>query len=336
MLTPGDTGSERGRGGQARAASELSGNGSRALSPSVGDGEADWRNQLGAGAELEVAVLGGLVSDAEREASSSSHTDPVSRDLRRERKPSVLIVEDNADVRQLLRGQLGDAYRIHEAADGAAGLAAARIHRPDVIVSDVMMPRMDGYALCRALKSDDALRTIPVILLTAKASEASRVYGLEGGADDYLVKPFSRRELELRIANLILSREELRLKFSREIHVKPGDVAIQPEDEVFLERVLQTIETHLSDSSFTTDVLADALGLGRRQAERRVKEVTGETPPELLRRMRLERAIQLLKLRPGSISEVAYTVGFKSPSHFARLFRKVYGVSPSEHIQDTT
>jgi transcriptional regulator GlxA family with amidase domain len=199
-----------------------------------------------------------------------------------------------------------------------------------------MMPRMDGYALCRAVKADEALRTIPVMLLTARASEADRLYGLEGGADDYLSKPFSRRELEVRAANLILSRRQLRRQFSREVLVKPAEVVVQAEEEAFLEGVLGVLEAHLGDSTFTTDRLADALGLRRRQAERRVQEVTGETPPALLRRLRLERASQLLRARPGSISEVAYTVGFKSPSHFARVFRARYGASPSEHIENTT
>jgi transcriptional regulator GlxA family with amidase domain len=199
-----------------------------------------------------------------------------------------------------------------------------------------MMPRLDGFALCRALKADEALRTIPVMLLTARASEEDRLNGLEGGADDYLSKPFSRRELEARVANLILSRRQLRRQFSREILVKPAEVVVQAEDEVFLERVLGVLETHLSDSTFTTDRLAGALGLSRRQAERRVKDATGETPPRLLRRMRLERAAQLLRARPGSISEVAYMVGFESPSHFARVFREKYGVAPSEHIENKT
>jgi DNA-binding response OmpR family regulator len=251
-------------------------------------------------------------------------------------KPLVLVVEDNRDVRQLLRGYLGADYRVLEAADGEAGLEAARQHKPDLVLSDVMMPRMDGYDLCRALKADEALRTVPVMLLTAKASEEDRLYGLEGGADDYLSKPFSSRELEVRVANLILSRRELRQQFSREIRVKPTDVVIQSEDEAFLEQVLDVMEAHLGDSTFTTDGLADSLGMSRRQAERRVKEVTGETPPRLMRRMRLERAAQLLKARPGSISEVAYTVGFKSLSHFARVFRERFGVSPSEHIENTT
>jgi len=138
------------------------------------------------------------------------------------------------------------------------------------------------------------------------------------------------------VANLVISRRQLRQQFSREIQVKHTDVVIQAEDEAFLEQVLDVLEAHMSDSTFTTDGLADALGMSRRQAERRVKEVTGETPPRLLRRMRLERAVQLLNARPGSISEVAYTVGFKTPSHFAKIFREAYGVSPSEHIENTT
>ncbi|HMB77945.1 MAG TPA: two-component regulator propeller domain-containing protein [Kiloniellaceae bacterium] len=275
-------------------------------------------------AELEAAALPLDGHHAEAEPTGSLE------------QPVVLVVEDHPDVRELLQDYLGADYRLLEAADGTAGLEAAREHRPDLVLSDVMMPGLDGYALCRALKADEVLRTIPVMLLTARASEADRIYGLEGGADDYLSKPFSRRELEVRVANLILSRRQMRRQFSREIRVKPTDVVVQAEDEAFLERVLEVLEAHLSDSTFTTDRLADAVGLSRRQAERRVKEVTGETPPKLLRRLRLARAAQLLKARPGSISEVAYTVGFNSPSHFAMVFRERYGVSPTEHIENTT
>ena len=251
-------------------------------------------------------------------------------------EPKILIVEDNAEVRGYLRTHLEATYRILEAADGAAGLATAREAQPDLILSDVMMPEMDGHALCRALKADEQLRTIPVVLLTAKAGEQETVYGLESGADDYIVKPFSVRELKARVAALIRARRQAQRQFSREIVVQPAGITIQPEDEAFLERVLAVVEARLGESSFSAGAMADAVGLSRRQLERRLAEAAGETPAELLRRMRLERARQLLGARSGTIAEVAYAVGFRSPAHFSKAFRKAFGVSPSAFSENAS
>jgi signal transduction histidine kinase/ligand-binding sensor domain-containing protein/DNA-binding response OmpR family regulator len=253
-----------------------------------------------------------------------------------EKTATILIVEDNAEVRAFLRTHLEATYCILEAVDGAAGLAVARETPPDLVLSDVMMPEMDGYALCRALKADERLRTIPVILLTARAGEQETVHGLECGADDYMAKPFSMSELKARVAALIDARRQARRQFSREIVVQPAEVVIQPEDEAFLERVLAVVEAQLGDSTFSAGAMADAVGLSRRQFERRLKAVTGETPAELLRRMRLERAQQLLNAHSGTIAEVAYAVGFRSPSHFSKAFRNAVGVSPSAFSENAS
>ena len=251
-----------------------------------------------------------------------------------EAEGTVLVVDDNADVRAFVRSHLAAHYRVLEAADGEGGLAMIRQHRPDLVVSDVMMPKLDGYALCRAVRADDALRHIPVILLTAKAEEADRIYGLEGGADDYLTKPFSTRELEVRVANLLLSRAHLRSTYSGMLRVPQTEVVIPPGEAAFMTQVLEVLNGHLGDSTFSTDRLADEVSLSRRQVERRVKTLTRQTPAELMRQIRLERAAQILEARPGSIAEVAYAVGFKSPSHFSVAFGKAYGHTPSEHLGD--
>jgi DNA-binding response OmpR family regulator len=253
-----------------------------------------------------------------------------------EKTATILVVEDNAEVRAFLRTHLEATYRVLEAADGADGLAVASEARPDLVLSDVMMPEMDGYALCCALKADEQLRTIPVTLLTARAGEKETVHGLECGADDYIAKPFSMDELKARVAALIDARRRARHQFSREIIVQPADVVIQPEEEAFLERVLAIVEAQLGDSTFSAGTMADAIGLSRRQFERRLKAITNETPAELLRRMRLERAQQLLEARSGTIAEVAYAVGFRSPSHFSKAFRNAFGVSPSAFSENAS
>jgi signal transduction histidine kinase/DNA-binding response OmpR family regulator len=251
----------------------------------------------------------------------------------REDAPVVLVVEDNADVREYLRSHLETRYRLIEAEDGEAGLEAAQKYKPDLILSDVMMPKMDGYEMCRSIKASEELSHIPIIMLTAKAAERDTLEGLGSGADDYIAKPFSVSELQARIANFISSHSALRDKFSREVIVKPGDIEITPDEETFLSSLLEVVSDHLSDSTFSVDWLADEVGLSRRQVERKVHAVTGQSPADLIRSLRLERASQLLRANAGPVSEIAYSVGFKSPAHFASAFKKRYGDAPSEHAE---
>jgi transcriptional regulator GlxA family with amidase domain len=173
-------------------------------------------------------------------------------------------------------------------------------------------------------------------MLTAKAGERDTLEGLESGADDYMAKPFSVGELEARVGNFISSHRHLREKYSREIIVKPGDIEITPEEEVFLDSVLESVNSHLGDSNYTVDWLADDVGLSRRQLERRVQSVTGQSPGDLIRGLRLQRASQLLRAHAGTVAEIAYAVGFISPNHFSVAFSKQFGESPSAYASHTT
>jgi DNA-binding response OmpR family regulator len=247
---------------------------------------------------------------------------------------TVLVVEDNRDVRTYVKDHLSKRYRVIEAANGTKGMQRALDDSPDLVISDVMMPGINGFELCRRLKSNAKRRHVPVILLTARVETEDRIYGLELGADDYLAKPFSTRELEVRVANLLLSRRMLQEQFSQELWVKPAQIAIQPEEEAFMAKVLETMNRHLGDASFNTDMLADIVALSRRQVERRIKQITGHTPPGLVRKLRLDRAADILREAPGSISEVAYAVGFKSTSHFTVAFKKGFGVTPSNFAKE--
>ncbi len=245
--------------------------------------------------------------------------------------PSVLVIDDNPDVRAYIKRHLVARYHVVEAADGVEGLALARAAPPDLVISDVMMPNMDGFDLCRALKADAALNHIPVILLTAKASEESKLEGLETGADDYLNKPFNARELLLRAENLIEVRRLLRQRFSGEVVLKPTDVAVPSADAALLERAQAYIETHMGDHDFEVAQVADEVGVSPRQFRRKIREITGLSPAGYVRTLRLQRAAQLLEKRAGGVSEVAYEVGFQDAKYFSRLFRQIYGVLPSEY-----
>jgi signal transduction histidine kinase/DNA-binding response OmpR family regulator/ligand-binding sensor domain-containing protein len=250
---------------------------------------------------------------------------------------TILLVEDNAGVRAYVRRHLAKDYRLLEAADGRDGLAQAREALPDLILSDVMMPAMDGIELCRALKADPATDFIPVILLTARAEMEDRIGGLEEGADDYLTKPFEVAELQARIANLIRSRQRLRERFSDPpLTVQPTPVEVASTDQAFLDAVRTVIEANLANEDFSVDQLAEAVGFSRVHLYRRLQELIGEAPSALIRSMRVGRAAQLLAQQAGTVSEVAYGVGFKSVSHFSRVFRKHHGHPPSQHPVEST
>jgi CheY-like chemotaxis protein len=245
-------------------------------------------------------------------------------------------VDDNAEVRAYLTRHLARRYRVVAADDGEGGLRAVRSLLPDVVVSDVMMPGLDGFGLCRAIRQDPETAFIAVILLTARASQESRVEGLELGADDYLAKPFSVRELTLRIANLLAARRRLEERVggvavpSASTRVlRPSAVEVTSDDEAFVERLRHAIEEHLGDDAFGVEQLAAAVGQSRATLYRRVQGLFDESPMDLVWGMRLDRASDLLVSRAGSVAEVAYAVGFSSLSHFSRRFKERHGTSPS-------
>ena len=246
-------------------------------------------------------------------------------------KPIILIVEDNSDMRWFIRKQLINNYNTFEASHGEEGLKIAKKEIPDLVITDLMMPKMDGMVFCEKLKNDEYTNHIPVIMLTAKAGQENKIEGLEIGADDYLTKPFDRNELRVRINNLIHQRQELRKKFSREIILQPRNINISSIDEQFLKKVENLIEENISDENFGVPELQNGLAMSKTQLHRKMKAVTDKAPGEFLRHYRLERAAQLLKSKGGNITEIAYSVGFGSLSYFTRSFKELYHLSPSEY-----
>ncbi|WP_156102227.1 tetratricopeptide repeat protein [Muricauda sp. MAR_2010_75] len=255
-------------------------------------------------------------------------TQALNKDL-----PLILIVEDNDDVRFYIKQHLGKAYHIKDAISGNEGFKVAQKTIPDLIISDVMMPGMDGLSLCKKLKTDERTSHIPVILLTALASQASKVEGIETGADDYIIKPFDRKELVARVKNRIDQRRLLREKYSRQLTLEPKLLAVTSTDEHFLERILRIVEQHLDDSTFGVGDLARETGMSRTQLFRKMRALIDQSPQDFIRDFRLKRAAQLLKGRAGNVSEIAYQVGFNNLSYFTKRFKELFGNTPSEYYQ---
>ena len=249
----------------------------------------------------------------------------------RKEAPRVLVVEDNADVRGYIRSHLASRYAVLEAEDGPAGLELAVAEMPDLVISDVMMPGLDGFELCRKLKTDPRTSHIPVILLTARASAESKIQGLETGADDYITKPFDVKELGVRVCNLIEQRRRLRERFQREFILRPREEVVTSADDRFLCRAMQVVEAHLDDAGFSAERFAREVGLSATHLHRKLKALTGHSATEFVRMVRLKRAAYLIEKGRGNIAEIAYAVGFNNPSYFAARFRELYGVAPSEY-----
>lgn len=250
-----------------------------------------------------------------------------------EHAPLLLLIEDNTDVRSYLKQLFLQDYRILEAADGRAGWKLALDQLPDLIISDIMMPELDGLQLCKKVKTTLETSHIPVILLTARTSLLYRTEGLETGADDYITKPFDPTLLHLRVKNLILSRKRLREKFGRQPILEPHEVVLTTPDQDLLQRAIEAVEKHMDDSDFDINTLARELGLSRPVLYRKLPAITDHTPNEFIRIIRLKRAAQILEQLDLPISDVCYRTGFKTPKYFSKCFRDFFGISPSQYAK---
>jgi signal transduction histidine kinase/ligand-binding sensor domain-containing protein/CheY-like chemotaxis protein/AraC-like DNA-binding protein len=248
-------------------------------------------------------------------------------------RPLLLIIEDNADVRYYLRNCFANHYRTLEAGNGAEGFRQVLESLPDLIISDVMMPAMNGIELCQRLKTDERTSHIPIILLTAKASPASKLEGLETGADDYLTKPFDREELLLKVRNLLDNRERLRERFRQQWGVQPAAVTVPSTDEKFLQRVFALLESNLSNPDFDVSAFMEQIGMSQTHLHRKLTALLGQSANELIRTFRLKRAASLLTQQHGNVSEIAFQVGFSSPNYFTKCFKDHFGHTPTEYAR---
>lgn len=246
--------------------------------------------------------------------------------------PLVLVVEDNAELREFIVAELATTYRIRSVGNGHEGWVVAKEELPDVIVSDLMMPRMDGYSLIEHIKKDPATDHIAVILLTASTEQESRLQGLSYGADDYLTKPFHIGELRLRLRNLLNRQQKLREQCREQLAQPDAPAPLENVKDQFLRRLYQLIDQHLDDSSLSVEWLADQLAMSRKTLYLKVNTLTHLSPNELVRQYRLRKAIDLLRAGHGA-SETAYRVGFESPSYFTKVFREFYHQTPSDYVK---
>jgi signal transduction histidine kinase/DNA-binding response OmpR family regulator/ligand-binding sensor domain-containing protein len=247
----------------------------------------------------------------------------------------ILIVEDNSDMRYYIRQALEPIYRVMEAENGLNGAAIAKKTIPDIIISDIMMPKKDGFEMCLELKQHRKTSHIPIILLTAKVSDHSVIKGLENGADDYLTKPFSTKILLARIKNLIEQRKQLQQKIKEELMLEPPKISASSVDQQFLNELLQVIEQHLPEPEFNVDNLAKTMIMGRTSLFRKIKALTGDSPVEFIRSYRLKRAMQLIVAKHGNITEIAFQVGFSDTSYFSKCFKKKFKNPPSFYMENS-
>jgi YesN/AraC family two-component response regulator len=248
-------------------------------------------------------------------------------------KISILLVEDNAEIRAYLNNILSPAYQLMEAADGLQGWQIATEKLPDLVISDVSMPRMDGFELTRKLKTDERTSHIPVILLTARGTVIHQLEGLGQGADEYMCKPFNIQLLLLKVKNLLGIREKLKQKYGRIVTLQPQYQEIENPDDKFLQRLMRILEEQIADPEFNVTELVSHIGMSRPVLFRKTKMLTGLSVIDLIRSVRLKKAEMLLKQNRMSISEVAYEVGYNDPKYFSKLFRGQFGKTPSEYLE---
>ncbi|MEM0992490.1 MAG: two-component regulator propeller domain-containing protein [Bacteroidota bacterium] len=246
-------------------------------------------------------------------------------------RPTILIIDDHQDIRKYVTQIFEADYELIEAVDGEAGFEMAKKHLPHLILSDVMMPKLDGIALCKKLKVDITVSHIPIILLTAKSTTPSKIEGLKIGADDYITKPFEPEELRLRVRNIIKAREAVKEKFVRVLAFDPKEISISSQDELFLQKAFKIVESNIENPNFNIDRFATELAVSRPLLFTKTKALTGQTPNNFIKTIRLKRAAQLLSMGKLNVSEIAYQVGFKDPKYFRKCFKDQFSTSPSEY-----
>ncbi|MEM6804276.1 MAG: response regulator, partial [Bacteroidota bacterium] len=262
-------------------------------------------------------------------AASLASADTVAAPSEDNRLPLILIAEDVKDMQEYLHNILFQQFRLMIASNGKEALELAQKETPDLVISDIMMPKMDGLAFIQALKADSRTDHIPVIFLTAKASAEDRLEGWKHEAHAFLTKPFNANELLLVVNSVVRSQQKMQVRFQGEVILKPSEVAVSSQEAKFLNGLTELLEARLDDSELSVEIVANEMALSRSQLHRKLKALTGQSPTEFIKQFRLQRAKQLLEQGYGNMSDVCYAVGISSPSYFSKIFMEAFGVSPS-------
>ena len=266
----------------------------------------------------------------------AEETEAAPVEIPNKRRLTIVIAEDDDEIRTYLEHELENDYDVHTCINGREALSEALRTVPDLVISDVMMPEMDGHQLCSKIKANPNTNFVPVILLTAKSRDEDKIEGLETGADAYIVKPFNMDILRRTIHNLISARRLLRLKYERndELEEQVNEIRLKSPDEKLLERIMECINKNLSNSDLSVDMIADKAGISRVHLHRKMKELTGQTPHDFIRNIRLKKAAQLLTTQGMNVTEVMYACGFSNSASFSTVFKKYYGMSPRDYMHE--
>jgi len=260
---------------------------------------------------------------------SSDEKEALIKDTK-EQKPIILIVEDHDELRKHLVKQFSQKYSVIDSGNGREALNLALEHIPDLIISDIIMPEMDGIELCSRLKSNEKTSHIPILLLTAKASDEDQLKGMTSGADAYLPKPFDNKLLMASVKNMIESRKKLKEKYSRNLLIEPTEISITSLDEKFLRKAISLVEKNISDPTYSVELFSRDIGMSRSHLHRKFVGLTGHSPSSFIRTIRMKRAAQLLTKGQLTVSEILFEVGIKSRSYFTKSFREQFGESPTD------
>jgi len=247
----------------------------------------------------------------------------------------ILIVDDDAEIGRYITAELSEWYKFTYAANGREGLKLLLTQPFDLVISDVMMPEMDGITMLRSIKSNPNISHVPVILLTSKAEVEYRLEGLKKGADAFLAKPFSMEELHILINNLVDNVRRLRGKFSgaQDQEERLEQVKVKGNNDVLMDRIMKSVNANLNNPDYDVEMLTKDVGISRAQLHRKMKEITGISTSEFIRNLRLEQAARLIKERKINITQVAYSVGFNNQTHFSTVFKKHFGMTPTEYAE---
>jgi signal transduction histidine kinase/DNA-binding NarL/FixJ family response regulator len=248
--------------------------------------------------------------------------------------PHILVVDDNDELRQFLRESLGEQYHISEAIDGSTGLAKAREDYPDLIISDIMMPGMDGVEFCRLIKEDIETSHIPFVMLTAKDALDARLQGVGSGADYYFSKPLSMQLLNLTLRNILAQKQKLKDRYFNDQYAEAKELVHSKKDKEFMEQLISVVESHLINPDMDTDYICTQIGMSRTRLYQKIKSITGQSTGEFIRTIRLKKAAQLMTQQDVSLTEVMYSVGIQTQSYFTKAFKKEFGKTPSQFLKD--